>query len=467
MYNSSLGRNITEQKTLRAAGVNNREEVPAKPVKKSQQSVLLSNSSSTQVNPTTCSSATKIRIAATEISDGPEISRDVCDKVYSCACEKEWKSQPVDYDGSINTACVRECDCQSEGDTGDLCDGTGDLCDGTVELSDNNMNRRHVEKAGLKPKCKKVNIAPLEQVENQILIETPDFSGVINVDSRSHFITHVGPRRFSTRTKTSVSRRSTVTQKTSKSCPPTMELDLTTSKHVNHKAVPTLRAKSAYSSKPQTFRSSKLFSRMSQEAQHAMTETIQEHEGLRMPNNNFKTQQWIDENFAHQNDVIRSRVQENVYVKQPPPSGDRGPGHRVADEDVYETNYNIEDVLPNDSCTDSEMSVNSRRRPITSDSTNMRLPSIPSDSTADYCTLGQLKHFNLRLPGIGRYEIATLREKTFEITPPGYDIRYNDVVVFEEGERENELPSEDIRERAVQKCQDWLARYSPRKEISN
>jgi hypothetical protein len=329
------------------------------------------------------------------------------------------------------------------------------------------MNRRHTEKAGLKTKCKKVNIAPLEQVENQILIKTPDFSGVINLESTSPFITHVGSRKFSTRTKTSVSRRSTVTQKTSKSCPPAMELDLSTPKHVNHKAVPTLRAKSAYSSKPQTFRSSKLFSRMSQEAQHAMTETIQERGGLGMPNNNFKTQQWIDENFAHQNDAIRSRLQENVHAKQYHPPEDKKSGYRVADEDVYEMNFNIEDVLPDDSCTDSEMSVNSRKRPITSDSTKTRLPSIPSDSTADYCTLGQLKHFNLRLPGIGRYEIATLREKTFEITPPGYDIRYNDVVVFEEGERENELPSEDIRERAVQKCQDWLARYSPRKEVSH
>lgn len=51
--------------------------------------------------------------------------------------------------------------------------------------------------------------------------------------------------------------------------------------------------------------------------------------------------------------------------------------------------------------------------------------------------------------GIGRYEIVMLREKIFEIILFGFDIRYNDIVVFEEGECENEFLLEDICERVV------------------
>ncbi|XP_061180440.1 uncharacterized protein LOC133189009 [Saccostrea echinata] len=461
MYNSSLGRNITEQKTARQGVFSSRNEAPTKPLSDSQQITVLQNTSNTQVKSTPCSSATKIRIAATEISDGPEIVKEVCDNVIinenTCSCEREWETKSLDSNGNINNACVRECDCQSQRDL-------EVPCDNTAGSTDNNMNKRHIEKAGLKTKCKKVNIAPIEQVGNKTSIETSDCNNVIGVESSSPFITHIGPRKNSPRTKTSVSRRSTVTQKTSKSCPPAMELDIATFNHVSHKAVPTLRAKSAYSGKPLTFRSSKLFSRMSQEAQHAMNETMKDREGLKTPNNDVKTQQWIDENFTHQ-DIILTRVQENVPIKQYHNPENKGRGYYL-DEDVYETNFNMDDILPDDSCTDSEMSVTTRRRPITAATNKTRLPSIPSDSTADFCTLGQLNHYNLRLPGIGRYEIATLREKTFEITPPGYDIRYNDIAVFEDGERVSELPSDDIRERAVQKCQDWLSRHSPRKELS-
>lgn len=465
MYNSSLARNITDQKSARAGVINSKSEVPIKSVSNSYQAAPFQHPSAGVQKCTPCSSATKIRIAATEISDGTEIVRDGFDKAVmpktcSCSSEKEWDSKSLDSNGNINNTCVHECDCNSEKDI-------EEPSHNVLEQSEDNTNRIHHEKARLKPKCKKVNIAPVEQVENQTSIEIVDCDVLISGETASPFITKIGPQKFAPRTKTCVSRRSTVTQKTSKSCPPAMELDVSTSGLVNHKAVPTLRAKSAYTCKPKTFRSSKVFSRMSQEAQHAMTETIKDREGARTPNNDVKTQQWIDENFSHPADVSTSRAQEYTSVRHYiPPTTERERKYCL-DEDVYETNFNIDDFLPEDSCTDSDASVTTRRRPITAGTNKTRLPSIPSDSTGEYCTLGELKHLNLRLPGIGRYEIATLREKTFEITPPGYDIRYNDIAVFEEGERENELPSEDIRERAVQKCQDWLARHSPRKEMTN
>lgn len=467
MYNSSLGRNITEQKTTRASGVSSRNEAPNKSVTYSNQSALKQNPS-TNPRPTPCSSATKIRIAATEISDGPEIARDVFDKEMvnpcSCSCEKDLETRSLDSNGNFNNSCVHECNCKSGSDPIEPSHTLLEPCDDNM----NNVNGVHLEKIGLKTKCKKVNIAPVEQVENQTSIEVDDCDGLISGKTSSPFITQIGPRKFAPRTKTSVSRRSTVTQKTSKSCPPAMELDVTTPGHVNQKAVPTLRAKSAYTGKPKTFRSSKVFSRMSQEAQHAMSETMRERQGLKTPNNDVKTQQWIEKNFCNQVDVNKTNAQDNSYVKQSDSGVERQRNNFCLDEDVYDTNFNLNDSLPDDSCSDSDVSVTTRRRPITAATNKTRLPSIPSDSTVgEVCTLGQLKHLNLRLPGIGRYEIATLREKTFEITPPGFDIRYNDIAVFEEGERENELPSEDIRERAVQKCQDWLARYSPQKEMTS
>ena len=165
----------------------------------------------------------------------------------------------------------------------------------------------------------------------------------------------------------------------------------------------------------------KMFSRMSAEAQTALTETILENESER----NIESE---DED----NDV-----NENL-----------GTECMLSIEDGNE-------VSGRNDVNDSEVSMPSRD----SRSIHTKLPDIQNEGQ-EYLTLRSIKPADGRVPGIGKFPFPSKREPTFEITPPGFDIRYKDAPIREE--RESETPPPDIRDRAIRKCQDWLTRYTPR-----
>ncbi|KAK7009636.1 hypothetical protein BgiMline_001174 [Biomphalaria glabrata] len=66
---------------------------------------------------------------------------------------------------------------------------------------------------------------------------------------------------------------------------------------------------------------------------------------------------------------------------------------------------------------------------------------------------------HLPLPDIGHArEPMSLRENTFEITPVDFDIRFHQIIPYNPGDS----PPPDIRQQAIEKCQHWLIRHTPR-----
>lgn len=69
-------------------------------------------------------------------------------------------------------------------------------------------------------------------------------------------------------------------------------------------------------------------------------------------------------------------------------------------------------------------------------------------------SLAQMKNKKYKIPGIGQYNLVTSPESDFEITPPGFDSRYNQVPII--SKEETEIPPRLIREQSIQKCKRWL-----------
>lgn len=61
--------------------------------------------------------------------------------------------------------------------------------------------------------------------------------------------------------------------------------------------------------------------------------------------------------------------------------------------------------------------------------------------------------------GNGRYAMRMPRERTFEITPVGFDVRYRDTIAI--GQPDDDAPTGEIRAHAVAKCTEWLKKYAP------
>ena len=51
------------------------------------------------------------------------------------------------------------------------------------------------------------------------------------------------------------------------------------------------------------------------------------------------------------------------------------------------------------------------------------------------------------------------KEKSFQITPPGWDVRYKDLGGRKTLETVDDTP-DDVKEKAIEKCSDWLTRYT-------
>lgn len=290
------------------------------------------------------------------------------------------------------------------------------------------------------------------------------------VKGRESFITQLGkhyqsnnkPERFIRREqipRTSTSRRSIQTHKTSKSCPATMEHVNTVSRPQQDRVIYVRSRSSRKNYKGQ--RNSNMFSRMSMEAQHARTEILKEKNPVtakkhhRRDKGSHEANHYDEKGSSSDEDQVypiperrtsnaEEKFQDKLY------SGEDF--NKMFDDENGLTEHDLENAY-----SDSEISVGNRKHTFAVLAKRTKLPNINDEK---YVTLQRLKTLQYTLPGIGRYSVAPKREATFEITPPGFDIRYKDMVVLEE--RESETPPPEIRDKAVQKCQEWLSRYTPR-----
>lgn len=186
------------------------------------------------------------------------------------------------------------------------------------------------------------------------------------------------------------------------------------------------------------------FTPMSAEAKHAITETIQEMNlNIQVPSENTAFQ------FGPSGD--RQCVKSWTITKKYKSSYDlsnvlEGVSKCVADSEI--NNNEIYSFCNNDPSRSTTESL-----PEDSQKLNYILPEIAIGCTRDHCTN---KFQSFRIPDIGKYDIAQ-NDPTFEITPPGFDSRYNDVQIVEL--RDSETPPPDIRQKAIEKCSEWLTKY--------
>ena len=257
--------------------------------------------------------------------------------------------------------------------------------------------------------------------------------------------------------KTALSRTS---RKTAKSCPGQIQARSTIRQRPRTQSS-VLRSRSAH-------KNSDMFNRMSKEAHHAITETVKEM-------NASRSQTCLASDFVSNNNKVQfnpSRQRKSVKTWVQPKRDSNLNKHSVGynatrvlqgasekmqqiidcNTDVIHQNRSETNSSANHSCRLSHCSENDPARKNSS-----KLPEIQNDVSKDkFTSKGQL----FRLPGIGKYDIPVLDDNLFEITPPGFDSRYKDLATVEE--RESETPPPDIRQLAIEKCSEWLTKYSNR-----
>ena len=104
--------------------------------------------------------------------------------------------------------------------------------------------------------------------------------------------------------------------------------------------------------------------------------------------------------------------------------------------------------------TSSEEYVKGKLFPSIRENTKLSKTTTNSTVKANVLTLDQAKKKKYKIPGIGNYHLIASPDNDFEITPPGFDSRYNPRPII--SKEEMEIPPRFIRERSIQKCKSWL-----------
>lgn len=103
--------------------------------------------------------------------------------------------------------------------------------------------------------------------------------------------------------------------------------------------------------------------------------------------------------------------------------------------------------------TSSEHSAEKKLLPSIRDHTRISKMTVFS-SKSKVLTLEQAKKTKYKIPGIGNYHLIASPGNGFEITPPGFDSRYNTHPII--SKEEQDIPPRIVRARSIQKCQSWL-----------
>lgn len=255
--------------------------------------------------------------------------------------------------------------------------------------------------------------------------------------------------------KTALSRTS---RKTAKSCPGQIQARSNIRQRPRTQSS-VLRSKSAH-------KNSDMFNRMSKEAHHAITETVKEMNASR--SQTCLASDFVPQNITVQFNPSRQRKSVKTWVQPKSDSNKYSAGYNASrvlqgasdkmqelidcNTDLIHKTRSETNSSANQSCRLSHSSENDAARKSSS-----KLPEIQNDISKDkFTSKGQL----FRLPGIGKYDVPVLDDNLFEITPPGFDSRYKDLATVEE--RESETPPPDIRQLAIEKCSEWLTKYSNR-----
>ena len=271
-----------------------------------------------------------------------------------------------------------------------------------------------------------------KQIENEI--ESLEFAANAEAVNNSKGVISDNNKPSRRHIKTSISRTSKLT---SRSCPAKIQSKSAAKLKFTET---TLLSRNITAQK-----NSKMFTPMSEEAKHAITETIQE---MNISVDNRRRWKQGDVQF------IPSRTRKCVKNWSAPKP--------VKPIVVYNTNAVLNSVSKtlndiNDDGPKCGASNNGDEFSFRSSSGSCnkdRLPNIQNEGVSDS---NLVRNQSYRLPGIGKFEISQA-DSQFEITPPGFDVRYNDIQPVEN--RDSETPPPDIRQMAIEKCSEWLNKYS-------
>ncbi|KAH9524675.1 hypothetical protein Btru_027513 [Bulinus truncatus] len=217
----------------------------------------------------------------------------------------------------------------------------------------------------------------------------------------------------------------------------------------------------------------RIFARMSEEARHAVNELMAEDE----MQNSITGEHYMTSSLPIQRTALNEssptgNVNNNNHNKQYTVIKEES---SIQDGDTSVNNFSQNNL--------AALATNRSESPVGKNTTNKGLPLTPSvlpggetrqrqdlnGVKRNSRKLPQLdhavtsredfpKHHQL-LPDIGRpREPISFRENTFEITPVDFDIRFHQIIPYNTGDS----PPPDIRQQAIEKCQHWLIRQTPR-----
>lgn len=203
---------------------------------------------------------------------------------------------------------------------------------------------------------------------------------------------------------------------------------------------------------------------MSREARHAILETLHDMGGVRN-----KVKQPAINDIRHKSIAAQKRQKENRnkyehYMRERTKSMLKNQFKSLDSVGTDENSSPYSSPREGRDCDDEdEDSIDDQARgrlfPSIRENTKLSKMSNNSNSKTHLYSLDQTKKTRYKIPGIGNYQFMETEERDFEITPPGFDSRYNARPVISNEERE-EVPPRLIRERSIQKCKHWLNNVS-------
>ena len=203
---------------------------------------------------------------------------------------------------------------------------------------------------------------------------------------------------------------------------------------------------------------------MSREARHAILETLNEM-GVKKSS---KGSAQLNDGSLHRAVMVQKRLKENRMkydhlLREKTRSTQRSRLKSIDSlgNEEASTQYSSPTIvhkhgfgneMPNDAADHSKLfpSIVESSKPTQSKKT--------SRSKAKIYSLEHVNNKKYTIPGIGQYNLVTSPESDFEITPPGFDSRYNPQPII--SKEEMEIPARFIRERSIQKCERWLTRVN-------
>ena len=199
---------------------------------------------------------------------------------------------------------------------------------------------------------------------------------------------------------------------------------------------------------------------MSREARYAIIETLQDMKGKRSDNRAYRftdkensSASILHRNVGQQNRQRENRNKYNQYMRERTNITYGTNVSRNNTKNRFHGSVYSSDVQSGDSDASDDSKEGNVKTNLLPAIGNVQSQTDHPSKTKIY-SLEQAKRKKYKIPGIGNFDLVMSPESEFEITPPGFDSRYDPRPVITKDEIEP--PPKVIQERSIQKCKKWL-----------